>query len=74
MNNPAAELPDLIVNCCPLGCNGVCIRIWRNEITGHRIVCRCNCEHKRIASPVEEPKADTIQEPHLVRRTQQYGV
>jgi hypothetical protein len=36
----ATELPDLIVKSCPLGCDSVCARIWTNEVTGHRIICR----------------------------------
>ena len=67
----ATELPDLIVNSCPLGCDSVCTRIWRNEITGHKIICGCSCKHKRIASLVEEPETDAIQKSHLVRRTEQ---
>lgn len=74
MNNPVAELPDLIVDCCPLGCDSVCAQIWRNEVTGHRIICKCSCKHKGIASLVEEPKTDAIQQSHLVRRTQQFEV
>ena len=75
MNNlPPAKLPDLNVNSCPFGCDMICARIWSNEVTGHRIICECSCEHKRIASLVEEPKADAIQKSHLVRRTQQYEV
>jgi len=65
------ELPDFIVNSCPLGCNSICARIWRNEVTGHRIICKCSCKHMRIASLVEEYKADAIQESHLVRRAEQ---
>lgn len=67
----ATELPDLIVNRCPLGCDCVCAQIWRNEVTEHRIICKCSCEHKRIASLVEEPETDAIQESYLVRRTHQ---
>jgi hypothetical protein len=70
----AAELPDLVVNTCPLGCDSVCARIWTNEVTRHRIICSCSCEHKRKASLVEEPETDAIQQSHLVRRTQQHEV
>ena len=34
-------LPDLILNVCPLGCDGKCRKVWINEETGHRIVCTC---------------------------------
>jgi hypothetical protein len=46
MNNfPAAELPDLIVNNCPLGCDKKCGEVWCNKVTGHRIICICKCGH-----------------------------
>ena len=67
----ADHISDLILNVCPLGCDGKCEGIWYNEITGHRIICKCTCEHKRIASLVEEPETDAIQESHLIRRIQQ---
>jgi hypothetical protein len=67
----ATELPDLIVNNCPFGCDRVCAGIWSNEVTGHRIICKCSCEHKRIASWVEEPEADAIHKFHLRRRVQE---
>jgi hypothetical protein len=35
-------LADLIVNSCPEGC-GSCLRLYINELTGHRIVCNCLC-------------------------------
>lgn len=70
------ELPDLIVNRCPLGCDRICAQSWSNEVTRHRIICKCSCKHmsKRIASLVEKPKANAIQESQFVRRTQQYGL
>lgn len=40
---------DLIVNRCPLGCNRQCARIWINQNTGHRIICKCKCRHKNQA-------------------------
>ena len=66
----ATKLPDLIANRCPLGCDSVCAQIWRNEVTEHRIVCKCSCEHKRMASLVAEPETDAIQQSHLLKRTQ----
>jgi hypothetical protein len=69
---PATKLSDLIVIRCPLGCDSMCAQIWRNEVTGHRIICKCSCGHKRVASLVEEPETDAIQQSHLVRRIQQH--
>ncbi len=41
----SSNLPDLIVNVCPLGCYRKCRRIWMNSATGHRIICSCNDCH-----------------------------
>ena len=41
-------LPDLIVNLCPLGCDGKCVKIWNNQKIHHRIICICTkCHGKR---------------------------
>lgn len=69
--NSTVTIPDLKLKTCPLGCDNKCLRVWINEITGHKIICKCECKHK-IASSVEEPEADAIQQSHTVRRTQQY--
>ena len=37
---------DLIIDKCPLGCT-YCHEIYLNEQTGHRIVCKCKCNHKQ---------------------------
>ena len=45
------NLHDLILENCPLGCDGKCSEVWVNQITGHRIVCICEiCEHTKIES------------------------
>ncbi len=40
------SMPDLIVNECLFGCKG-CPAIWENSQTGHRIICKCACDHVR---------------------------
>lgn len=40
------DLPDLIVGKCPFGCHEKCSKVWKNEFTGHKIVCRCKCNHE----------------------------
>ena len=46
MNQYSHILPDLIVNICPLGCDGKCAEIWINETIGHKIICNCiKCGH-----------------------------
>jgi hypothetical protein len=51
--------PDLVLNRCPLGCRN-CTRIWINEITNHRIVCNCVCNHKVTLAQVWGPEANTM--------------
>ncbi len=42
------NLLDIVLEVCPLGCNGKCSQIWINEIIGHRIVCKCTkCDHDK---------------------------
>jgi hypothetical protein len=38
------SLPDLIVNQCPFGCEN-CPGVWKNRQIGHRIICKCVCDH-----------------------------
>lgn len=46
-------LPNLVVNECLFGCNG-CPGIWTNSQTGHRIICRCVCGHRRYKKEKRE--------------------
>jgi Zn ribbon nucleic-acid-binding protein len=61
-------LPDLIVNICPLGCDGKCAEIWINETIGHKIICNCiKCGHNnnkkyQVLASVVDPLANTIQD------------
>jgi hypothetical protein len=57
--NQCSKLPpDLIVNICPLGCNGKCAEIWINETIGHRIICDCiKCGHNKKRYLNKEMKA-----------------
>jgi hypothetical protein len=51
MQEPQKEknLQDLILEACPLGCNGKCSEVWINEIIAHRIMCKCTkgCHNKK---------------------------
>ncbi|HZI70843.1 MAG TPA: hypothetical protein VFD60_06745 [Nitrososphaeraceae archaeon] len=51
---PSYFLPDLVVNICPLGCNGACAKIWTNENTEHRIICNCECHKKTTNMGIEK--------------------
>lgn len=63
MNGSSTDYaPDLVVHTCPLGCNGKCARIWKNQITGHRIICECTCEHKKMALGFEKPVANAMRD------------
>jgi Zn ribbon nucleic-acid-binding protein len=59
-------LPDLIVNICPLGCDGKCAEIWINDAIDHRIICDClKCGHNNnkkceTLAEVERPVANAI--------------
>ena len=52
------DLSDLVLNHCPLGCDGDCARIWINEITNHKIICKCECKHKETLAEVWDPIAN----------------
>jgi hypothetical protein len=57
------EMPDLVVDQCPGGCNK-CDKIYINVQTGHRIICKCkNCNHneeKEVLARVVGPSASTF--------------
>ncbi|MGH9982637.1 MAG: hypothetical protein ACRD8W_01625 [Nitrososphaeraceae archaeon] len=55
------SLSDLVLNRCPLGCAN-CTGIWINQITNHRIVCKCECKHKKTLAQVWDPEANAIVE------------
>jgi hypothetical protein len=50
----SSSIPDLVVNICPLGCDGTCARIWINESIGHKIICNCQCGHKKITAALAQ--------------------
>jgi hypothetical protein len=53
------NLSDLVLNRCPLGCDGKCAGVWIKEITNHRIICRCGCKHRTLAR-VWDPATNAI--------------
>ncbi len=63
MDRPHIDcIPDLILSVCPLGCNRKCAGMWKNEITGHRIICICECNHKQTLARVWDPEANILVE------------
>jgi hypothetical protein len=46
----SCPIPDLVVNVCPTSSCISCARIYTNEITGHKIVCRCNCHSETLGA------------------------
>jgi hypothetical protein len=57
------DLPDLIVDKCPFGCHKECSKVWKNELTGHQIVCKCECNHKiKTLVSVWGPETNVIKE------------
>jgi hypothetical protein len=65
LNQYSKFLPDLVVNICPLGCDGKCAEIWINEAIGHRIICDCiKCGHNNkkceTLGEIREPETNAI--------------
>jgi hypothetical protein len=67
-------MPDLILSSWPLGCDQACARMWRNEYTGHRIICECRCEHKKLALGFGKPVTNALSDNTSVKKSTSYRV
>lgn len=72
MYDPSPEiLPDLIVNACPFGCNQECAKVWINKTIGHRIVCKCTCDHNKKQMTLQSVGQPAVNVISMVKLTQE---